>query len=157
MDLKFVETLVGVLERSKALGEIEFRSGARHVTLKRRSSRSISIDKAGEPPSAAASSSPAMDGSCTEVPSAASSRHNVTAGMTGTFYRSPAPNQPVFVSVGDPVEAGQTLALVEAMKLLNPIEAVRAGTIAEILVADGAAISSDTPLFVIQTPEEAHV
>ncbi|XP_057825429.2 biotin carboxyl carrier protein of acetyl-CoA carboxylase, chloroplastic isoform X2 [Cryptomeria japonica] len=69
--------------------------------------------------------------------------------MAGTFYRSPAPGEPPFVKVGDQVRKGQVLCIIEAMKLMNEIEADRAGTIAEIIAEDRKPVSIDTPLFVI--------
>ncbi|MGT2509672.1 acetyl-CoA carboxylase biotin carboxyl carrier protein [Cupriavidus basilensis] len=157
MDLKFVQTLLDVLESSTALSEIEYGDGQRQVTLKRRSSRPSPSAEASE--QLVTERPPALteEAVVAEAPTATATRNSVIAGMIGTFYRSPAPNQPSFVSVGDTVEEGQTLAIVEAMKLLNPIESDRAGRIAEILVADGAAVSADTPLFVIEDLEAAHV
>ncbi|XP_024016912.1 biotin carboxyl carrier protein of acetyl-CoA carboxylase 2, chloroplastic isoform X2 [Morus notabilis] len=69
--------------------------------------------------------------------------------MAGTFYRSSAPGEPPFVKVGDKVQKGQAICIIEAMKLMNEIEADQTGTIAEILVDDGKPVSVDTPLFVI--------
>ncbi|OAY60239.1 biotin carboxyl carrier protein of acetyl-CoA carboxylase, chloroplastic isoform X1 [Manihot esculenta] len=69
--------------------------------------------------------------------------------MAGTFYRSPAPGEPPFVKVGDRVQKGQVVCIIEAMKLMNEIEADQSGTIAEILVEDGKPVSVDMPLFVI--------
>jgi acetyl-CoA carboxylase biotin carboxyl carrier protein len=77
--------------------------------------------------------------------------------MTGTFYRSPAPDQPPFVAVGDVVKEGQTIAVVEAMKLLNALEADCNGRLVEILVEDGVAVSPDTKLFAIEPLEGANV
>ncbi|XP_042491973.1 biotin carboxyl carrier protein of acetyl-CoA carboxylase, chloroplastic-like isoform X2 [Macadamia integrifolia] len=70
--------------------------------------------------------------------------------MAGTFYRSPAPSEPPFVKVGDKVQKGQVLCIIEAMKLMNEIEADQSGTIVEILAEDGKPVSLDMPLFVIQ-------
>jgi len=70
--------------------------------------------------------------------------------MAGTFYRSSGPGQPPFVKVGDKVQKGQVVCIVEAMKLMNEIEADRSGTIVEILVEDGKPVAVDTPLFVIK-------
>ncbi|CAN6447507.1 unnamed protein product [Victoria cruziana] len=70
--------------------------------------------------------------------------------MAGTFYRSPAPGEPPFVKIGDKVKKGQVLCIVEAMKLMNEIEADQSGTVVEILVDDGKSVSADTPLFVIE-------
>ncbi|XP_043723168.1 biotin carboxyl carrier protein of acetyl-CoA carboxylase 2, chloroplastic [Telopea speciosissima] len=69
--------------------------------------------------------------------------------MAGTFYRSPAPGEPSFVKVGDKVKKGQVVCIIEAMKLMNEIEADQSGTIVEILGQDGKPVSMDTPLFVI--------
>ncbi|GMI67438.1 biotin carboxyl carrier protein 2 [Hibiscus trionum] len=69
--------------------------------------------------------------------------------MAGTFYRSPAPGEPPFVKVGDKVQKGQVVCIIEAMKLMNEIEADQSGTVVEILVEDGKAVSVDMPLFVI--------
>ncbi|XP_049354882.1 biotin carboxyl carrier protein of acetyl-CoA carboxylase, chloroplastic-like [Solanum verrucosum] len=70
--------------------------------------------------------------------------------MAGTFYRSPAPSEPAFVKVGDKVQKGQVLCIIEAMKLMNEIEADRSGTIVEVVAEDGKPVSVDTPLFVIK-------
>lgn len=161
MDLKFVETLVGVLERSSALSEIEYSDGQRQLALKRTPTRSGQSRDTGTHVTSDASSE-VMDAVPTIQPVKSSvapvaTKHTVAAGMTGTFYRSPAPEQPPFVAVGDSVTEGQTLAIVEAMKLLNPIEADRSGRVTEILVSDGASVSPDTPLFVLEDLEAANV
>ncbi|GAB4828250.1 hypothetical protein Ancab_035162 [Ancistrocladus abbreviatus] len=70
--------------------------------------------------------------------------------MAGMFYRSPAPGEPPFVKVGDKVQKGQVLCIIEAMKLMNEIEADQSGTLVEILAEDGKPVSVDAPLFVIQ-------
>ncbi|MFD2646096.1 acetyl-CoA carboxylase biotin carboxyl carrier protein [Pseudomonas japonica] len=80
---------------------------------------------------------------------AATGRH-VEASMTGVFYRAPGPDQAVFVEVGDRVVEGQVLAIVEAMKMLNPLESPVAGRIAGILASDGQAVEYGMPLFVIE-------
>jgi acetyl-CoA carboxylase biotin carboxyl carrier protein len=69
--------------------------------------------------------------------------------MVGTFYSSPAPDKPSFVQVGDTVKVGDTLAIVEAMKMFNPIESEVAGTVVEVLVQSGSPVEFDQPLFVI--------
>ncbi|KAD2805970.1 hypothetical protein R6Q59_029041 [Mikania micrantha] len=70
--------------------------------------------------------------------------------MAGTFYRSPAPGAPPFVKVGDKVQKGQVICIIEAMKLMNEIEADQSGTIVDILAEDGKPVSLDTPLLVIE-------
>ena len=73
----------------------------------------------------------------------------VRAPMVGTFYRAPAPGEPPFVEIGDEVEPGQQLAILEARKLMNPLEAEHAGRIVEILAENGSFVEYDQPLFVL--------
>ncbi|MEE7546894.1 acetyl-CoA carboxylase biotin carboxyl carrier protein, partial [Xanthomonas sp. Kuri4-1] len=75
--------------------------------------------------------------------------HVLRAPMVGTFYTSPAPDKPAFVSVGQAVKAGETLAIIEAMKMFNPIEADVSGTVVAILGESGQPVEFDQPLFVI--------
>lgn len=75
--------------------------------------------------------------------------HVVTSPMVGTFYRAPSPGADPFVQVGDTVKEGQTLCIIEAMKLLNEIESDKAGVIKEILAENGQAVEYGQPLFVI--------
>ncbi|HRF84549.1 MAG TPA: acetyl-CoA carboxylase biotin carboxyl carrier protein, partial [Pseudoxanthomonas sp.] len=75
--------------------------------------------------------------------------HVVRAPMVGTYYGSPAPDKPAFVAVGQAVKAGETLGIIEAMKMFNPIEADVAGTVVAILCESGQPIEFDQPLFVI--------
>ncbi|XP_057960944.1 biotin carboxyl carrier protein of acetyl-CoA carboxylase, chloroplastic [Malania oleifera] len=101
--------------------------------------------------SAQASSAPTSVASSTPpVKSVKSSLPPLKCPMAGTFYRSPAPGEPPFVKVGDKVQKGQVMCIVEAMKLMNEIEADKSGTVVEILAEDGKSVSIDTPLFVIQ-------
>lgn len=79
-----------------------------------------------------------------------SSRPPLKSPMAGTFYRSPAPGEPPFVKVGDEVKKGQVVCIIEAMKLMNEIEADKSGTIVEIIAEDAKPVSVDTPLFVIE-------
>lgn len=80
--------------------------------------------------------------------------HIVRAPMVGTFYAAPAPGDPPFVRVGDHVEAGQTIGIIEAMKIMNEIPADCSGVVAEILVANGQAVEYGSPLIRIE-PDEA--
>ncbi|KAL2335453.1 hypothetical protein Fmac_016666 [Flemingia macrophylla] len=101
--------------------------------------------------SAPASSSPPKTASALPAPGKANtfSHPPLKSPMAGTFYRSPAPGEPPFVKVGDKVKKGQVVCIIEAMKLMNEIEADQSGTIAEIIAEDGKPVSVDTPLFVI--------
>src|SRR6478736_6309936 len=75
--------------------------------------------------------------------------HIVRAPMVGTFYASPSPDKPAFVTVGQAVKAGETLGIIEAMKMFNPIEADVSGTVLKVMVESGQPIEFDQPLFVI--------
>ncbi|KAG6736519.1 hypothetical protein POTOM_060623 [Populus tomentosa] len=105
------------------------------------------------PPIAAPAPAPASPSSAPALPppaKASSSSHPpLKCPMAGTFYRSPAPGEPPFVKVGDKVQKGQVVCIIEAMKLMNEIEADQSGTITEIVAEDGKPVSVDTPLFVI--------
>lgn len=97
-------------------------------------------------PASPASSVPAQ---ALPPPAKKSSHPPLKCPMAGTFYRCPAPGEPPFVKVGDKVQKGQVVCIIEAMKLMNEIEADQSGTITEILVEDGKPVSVDTPLLVI--------
>ncbi|XP_024972612.1 biotin carboxyl carrier protein of acetyl-CoA carboxylase 1, chloroplastic-like [Cynara cardunculus var. scolymus] len=106
------------------------------------------------PPQAAlASSAPATSASVPALPAPAkpkSSHPPLKCPMAGTFYRSPAPGAPAFVKVGDKVQKGQVICIIEAMKLMNEIEADQSGTVVDIIAEDGKPVSLDTPLLVIE-------
>ncbi|XP_004489455.1 biotin carboxyl carrier protein of acetyl-CoA carboxylase 2, chloroplastic isoform X1 [Cicer arietinum] len=108
------------------------------------------------PPAPAAASAPAGSPPPSKATPAlpppkrsASSHPQLKCPMAGTFYRCPGPGEPPFVKVGDKVQKGQVVCIIEAMKLMNEIEADQSGTITEILVEDGKPVSIDLPLFVI--------
>jgi acetyl-CoA carboxylase biotin carboxyl carrier protein len=78
------------------------------------------------------------------------SGHKVKSPMVGTYYSSPSPDKPTFVKIGDQVALGQTLCIIEAMKIMNQIEADKAGKIKAILVDNGQPVEYDQPLFIIE-------
>nr|AAG44776.1 biotin carboxyl carrier protein subunit [Glycine max] len=106
-------------------------------------------------PPSVATSTPASSPSSKAAPAlppakaSKSSHPALKCPMAGTFYRSPAPGEPPFVKVGDKVQKGQVICIIEAMKLMNEIEADQSGTVAEVVAEDGKPVSVDTPLFVI--------
>ena len=98
----------------------------------------------GEAPAVTAAGAPA-------TPAAAAPQgHVVTSPMVGTFYRAPSPGADPFVQVGDTVKEGQTICIIEAMKLLNEIESDKSGVVKEILVENGQAVEYGQPLFVVE-------
>ncbi len=141
MDLALIERLIDIFERS-SLAELDYAEGGARLRL----ARDTGASAAPAPRPAAAAAAPAAS-SASEPPAAA--EHLLTAGIFGTFFRAPGPGQAPFVSEGDAVREGQTLAILEAMKVLNPVEADRAGRVARILAEDGATVEVGTPLFAL--------
>lgn len=152
MDIRKVKKLIELLEES-GIGEIEIKEGEESVRISRGVSGAAAPapSPAVAPPPAptlvapAASAAPAEP----ESNSAQAEGHVVKSPMVGTFYRSPSPSSPAFVEVGKTVKAGDILCIVEAMKMMNQIEADAPGTIAAVLVENGEPVEFDQPLFSI--------
>jgi len=107
------------------------------------------IPSEGDVPAEGANRQESGDQPALESPQEPSNHHDVRAPIVGTFYRSPSPESPVYINVGDTVTKGQIICIIEAMKLLNEIEADKAGVIKEILIENGQAVEYGQPLFVI--------
>ena len=110
---------------------------------------------APQAPPAATAPAPAPSPAATtgqngEALTAAAGEHIVTAPMVGTYYASPSPGAKAFVEMGDEVEVGQVLCIIEAMKMMNQIESERAGRIKAVLVKNGEPVEFDQPLFIIE-------
>ncbi|WP_363798865.1 acetyl-CoA carboxylase biotin carboxyl carrier protein [Lysobacter firmicutimachus] len=160
MDLRKIKKLIDLLEESN-LAEIEIKEGEESVRLARAPKGGYPATAPVQavyapPPERPAAPMPmhspteaATGGSAKAVGSDLPDGHVVRAPMVGTFYTSPAPDKPAFVSVGQTVKAGDTLAIIEAMKMFNPIEADVSGTVLKILAESGQPIEFDQPLFVI--------
>lgn len=157
MDLRKIKKLIDLLEESN-LAEIEIKEGEESVRLSRAPVAGY-VQAAPAPAYAPApAAAPAMPmQSPTEASTGGSAKpasnlpegHVLRSPMVGTFYASSAPDKPAFVSVGQQVKAGETLAIIEAMKMFNPIEADASGTIVAILGENGQPVEFDQPLFVI--------
>jgi acetyl-CoA carboxylase biotin carboxyl carrier protein len=157
MDLRKIKKLIDLLEASN-LSEIEIKEGEETVRLARTMSRPVETYYAPAPaqPAPPAQRPMPMQGP-TEAATGGTAKaggdlpegHVMRAPMVGTFYASPAPDKPAFVEVGQQVKAGETLAIIEAMKMFNPIEADVSGTLLKVLVESGQPIEFDQPLFVI--------
>lgn len=156
MDLAFIQRLIELHERS-TLAELEYLEGGERIRL----TKTATPDSVDEQASTSGSSGDAPSASQGLPASPASpdkpQRISVKAGMGGTFHRKPAPDATPFVQVGDAVAEGQTLAIVEAMKMLNAVEAQCAGRIVEVLAEDGVAVSAGMPLFVMEPMANAQV
>ncbi|MGF6977589.1 acetyl-CoA carboxylase biotin carboxyl carrier protein [Paraburkholderia sp. JPY465] len=153
MDHDKLKRLLQMLQ-STAVRELEFEEGDLKIKLTR---NSVSDPTAVGTAAAAVTANQSGVVCAPTVEQPSRQTHMIAAGLTGTFYRAPVPDQAPFVAVGDSVAEGQTLAVVEAMKLLNAIEADRAGRIVSILAEDGATVSPDTELFAIEPHEVPHV
>ena len=142
LPLEEVERLVDLLQES-GVGEIRVRQGETEISVKARSEATAphSVPEVAET-EPSSEISPEMDG-----------LHAVRSPVVGTFYRAPAPGEDVYVEVGDAVSAGQTLCIVEAMKLMNEIVADVSGEVVEVLAENAGGVEYDQPLFHLR-PEE---
>lgn len=157
MDIRKVKKLIDLLEES-GINEIEIHEGEESVRITRSAPGAqttyLAPSMAAAPPPAT-SPDPAPAAAAGPAESAAAAEpaeipgHRVTAPMVGTFYRAPSPGATSFVEVGSTVETGDTLCIIEAMKMLNPIEADKAGTIRDVLVENGHPVEYGQPLFII--------
>ncbi|MGO3126827.1 MAG: acetyl-CoA carboxylase biotin carboxyl carrier protein [Luteimonas sp.] len=155
MDLRKIKKLIDLLEESN-LTEIEIKEGEESVRLSRNAAPMMYAPAPAAAPRAAEPvmpmSSP-VDAATGGTPKAAGDElppgQVAKSPMVGTYYASPAPDKPAFVTVGQSVKAGDTLGIIEAMKMFNPIEAETSGTVVAILVESGQPVEFDQPLFVI--------
>jgi len=151
MDIRKVKKLIELLEES-GIAEIEIREGEESVRISRAPAAAPPVMTApvapapapAAPAAPAAAAAPAEPAEA-EVPEG----HVIKSPMVGTFYRAPSPGASPFVEVGQQVNVGDTLCIIEAMKLLNQIEADQAGVIKAILVENGQPVEYDQPLFII--------
>ncbi|WP_116368928.1 acetyl-CoA carboxylase biotin carboxyl carrier protein [Parahaliea mediterranea] len=152
MDIRKVKKLIELLEESN-IDEIEIKEGEESVRISRNSGQPMMAPAsyAMAPPPAPVAPAPAPAAAPEPAAEAAPalSGHVVTSPMVGTFYRSPSPTAAHFVEVGQTVKAGDVLCIVEAMKMMNQIEADKSGTIGEILVENGEPVEFEQPLFTI--------
>ena len=163
MDLRKIKALIDLLDKSN-LAELEIKEGEESVRLARHSSVAAPMmmhapqmhmhaaadhprpaPPAQPMPAVAATATEAQGGKNKDVPDG----HMIRSPMVGTYYASPNPDSPPFVKIGQTVKQGETLGIIEAMKMFNPIEAEVSGTVRAILVTTGQPIEFDEPMFVI--------
>jgi len=148
MDIRKVKKLIELLEQSN-INELEINEGDESVRISR-GGTAVTYAAAPAPAPVAAAPAPAAAAAETAAPEAEEpAGHAVKSPMVGTFYTSPAPGSPAFVSVGQTVAVGDVICIIEAMKMMNQIEADKAGTIGAILVEDGEAVEFDQPIVTI--------
>ncbi|PBK53851.1 acetyl-CoA carboxylase biotin carboxyl carrier protein [Pseudomonas syringae pv. actinidiae] len=150
MDIRKVKKLIELLEES-GIDELEIREGEESVRISRHSKTPAQPYYAPAPvPAPVAAPAPAAAPAAPEAPSAPKlNGFVVKSPMVGTFYRTPAPTSPAFVEVGQTVKKGDTICIVEAMKMMNHIQAEASGVIESILVENGQPVEFDQPLFTI--------
>ena len=152
MDIRKVKKLIELLEESN-IDEIEIKEGEESVRISRNGSAmagAVAAPMAYAPPPAAPAPAPAAPVVEAPAPAPAVADGNaVLSPMVGTFYRSPSPDSAAFVEVGQTVRVGDVLCIVEAMKMMNQIEADRAGTVTAIHAENGDPVEFDQPLITI--------
>jgi len=154
MDIRKVKKLIELLEESN-ISEIEIQEGEESVRISRNFTSGQAVQAPMAPATYYAGGAPQAPtpaaGEAAEAPKApdAPAGHQVTSPMVGTFYRAPAPGAKVFAEVGQTVKKGDTVCIVEAMKMMNQIEADKDGVIEAILVEDGEPVEYDQPLVII--------
>ncbi len=147
MDIRKIKKLIEMLEESN-LGEIEIKEGEESIRISRAGSAAPVAQWMNAPAPVAAP----VAAAAVAVPAAPSppTGHMVTSPMVGTFYRSPSPSAASFVEIGSQVKVGDTLCIIEAMKILNTIESDKAGTVKAILKENGQPVEFGESLFVIE-------
>ena len=148
MDIRKVKKLIELLEES-GIAEIEIHEGEESVRISRSSSAAPMYAAApAAMPAPVAAPAPAAEAAAPAEEKIEG--HVVNSPMVGTFYRAPSPGAKSFVDVGSTVNVGDTLCIVEAMKLLNQIEADKSGKVKAILVENGQPVEYNQPLFIIE-------
>ncbi|TWX55185.1 acetyl-CoA carboxylase biotin carboxyl carrier protein [Colwellia hornerae] len=145
MDIRKIKKLIELVQES-GINELEISEGEESVRICRGGTMVQAAPMMQSAPAAAPLAAPVA----TETAPAVISGHVVRSPMVGTFYASASPDSPAFVEVGKHVNAGDTLCILEAMKMMNQIEADKSGVIKEILAGNEDAIEFDQPLFIIE-------
>ena len=150
MDLRKLKKLIDLVEES-GISELELTEGEEKVRISRNFTNNAPQVHYAQPqmmqqaPQASVNAPAAVD-----APPAKVSGHEVKSPMVGTFYRSPSPEAKSFVEVGSTVNVGDTICIIEAMKLLNEIESDKAGVVKAILIENGEPVEYGEPLFIIE-------
>ncbi|HEY6823584.1 MAG TPA: acetyl-CoA carboxylase biotin carboxyl carrier protein [Steroidobacteraceae bacterium] len=157
MDIRKIKKLIELLEES-GIAEIEIKEGEEAVRISRMpvgaSVQPPQVTHLGAVPAGSTALAPAAGAEAATLESAAAkpkaSEHVITAPMVGTFYASPSPGAKPFVEIGDEIKVGQVLCIIEAMKMMNQIEADRAGRVASVMARNGDPVEFGQPLFVVE-------
>ncbi|HXY76432.1 MAG TPA: acetyl-CoA carboxylase biotin carboxyl carrier protein [Steroidobacteraceae bacterium] len=159
MDIRKIKKLIELLEES-GIAEIEIKEGEEAVRISRMPSGGAAVAHGVVSPlapgAAAAHAAPAATSAAPSAPAESApakpkpSEHVITAPMVGTFYAAPSPGAKPFVEIGDEIKVGQVLCVIEAMKMMNQIEADKAGRITSIMARNGDPVEFGQPLFVVE-------
>ncbi|HSV51013.1 MAG TPA: acetyl-CoA carboxylase biotin carboxyl carrier protein [Burkholderiaceae bacterium] len=153
MDLRKLKTLIDLvsesnvseLEITEAEGKVRIVKGGTGLVQQMAAPMVMAAPVAAQAPGATAASAASAP-----LVAAAPAGHTVKSPMVGTFYRSPSPGAKSFVELGSVVKEGETICIIEAMKILNEIEADKSGTVTQILCENGQAVEYGQPLFIIE-------
>ena len=149
MDLRKLKTLIDLVSESN-ISELEITEAEGKVRIvKAGEAAPVQYVQSVAPAVAAPATAPAPAAAPAPVAEPVASGHTVKSPMVGTFYRSSSPGSPAFVEIGAQVKEGDTLCIIEAMKILNEIEADKSGTVTQILGENGQAVEYGQPLFII--------
>jgi len=154
MELKEIKELIKLVAES-GVSEVEVERGDFKVSIKKTEEKTTIIQQAAAPvvqtiaaaPAVATLSTPAVTSAPAPV---ASNLITIKSPMIGTYYKTPSPDKPAFVNIGDEIKVGQVLCIVEAMKLFNEIESEVSGKIVKILVENASPVEYDQPLFLVE-------
>lgn len=151
MDIRKIKKLIELVEES-GISELEITEGEESVRISRQSTAPQPVHYAAAPHYAPAPAAPAPVAQLPAEPAAPAqpSGHMVRSPMVGSFYRAPSPTAKMFIEVGQTVNVGDTLCIVEAMKMMNQIQSDKAGVVKDILLQDGEPVEFDQPLVVIE-------
>ena len=152
MDIRKVKKLIELLEES-GIAEIEISEGEESVRISRypQGQAAPIMHYAAPPPAMAAAPAPAaVAPAAIAAPVPSKADHTVTAPMVGTFYSAATPGAKAFVDIGSEVNVGDTLCIIEAMKMMNQIESDKAGRVTAVLVKNGDPVEFGQPLFIIE-------
>ncbi len=162
MEYKQIQELIKTINKS-SISELSIEDGDFKITIKQEFSSGqvtyampaapampMAMPQMAAPAPAAAPAAPAAPAAAPAADAGSSKAVTVKSPMIGTFYRSPGPDKPVFVNVGDEVKAGQVVCIIEAMKLFNEIESEVSGRVVKVLVDDSSPVEYDQPLFLVE-------
>ncbi|MGC3836528.1 acetyl-CoA carboxylase biotin carboxyl carrier protein [Moritella viscosa] len=149
MDIRKIKKLIELVEES-GIAELEISEGEESVRINRFSSVAPQVQYTAAPAPVAPVAAPAPTAAAVETAPAEVAGHQVRSPMVGTFYNAASPGAAPFVTIGQTVSVGDTLCILEAMKMMNQIESDKAGVVKAILATDGQAIEFDEPLFIIE-------